>query len=232
MTELIFSSDVEVKLIRHMAADDHVIQAAQVSARGENSPNTVPPRLIKALLEGKHGSPFEHSTFTFYVKAPIFVFREWFRHRISSFNEWSGRYSELLPEFYVPAETRKLINEGTKMKPQFVPASDAVYNETRSSVEYISHAAWNEYQRLLGMDVANEVARIVLPVNIYSQMYWTVNARSLMNFLSLRVESEASLVKSYPQWEINMGANVVEEIFAETMPLTHEAFLLNGRVAP
>ena len=88
------------------------------------------------------------------------------------------------------------------------------------------------YQRMLSNGVAHEVARMVLPVNIYSQMYWTVNARSLMNFLSLRVESDDSQVRSYPQLEIEMGATQIEEIFAERMPATHAAFVANGRVAP
>lgn len=221
----------EVKLVRHMAGDDHVIQAAQVSAKGENNPNTVPPRLINALLNQRHGSPFEHTAFTFFVKAPLFTFREWQRHRISSFNEMSGRYTELLPEFYQPDLSRKTKNVGTKMKPEFI-IDETLGREVQDSVNFVSHATWNEYQRLLEKGVANEVARMVLPLNIMSQMYWTVNARSLMNFLSLRVESEASLVKSHPQYEIDFAARLIEEEFAKVMPLTHEAFLNNGRVAP
>ena len=232
MTEITFSSEITVKLIDHMGGDDRVIQAAQVSAKGENNPDTVPPRLINALLKQKHGSTFEHSYFTFYVKAPIFVFREWMRHRMSSFNEMSGRYTELPGEFYVPAPDRKLFNQGTKMKPDFVEAPQDVINEVTSSVEYISHATWNEYQRLLKLEVANEVSRIVLPLNIYSQMYWTVNARSLMNFLSLRGSQEGAALISHPQREIQIGAEHIDAIFSEIMPLTHESFVNNGRVAP
>lgn len=232
MTEITFSSEITVKLIDHMGGDDRVIQAAQVSAKGENNPDTVPPRLINALLKQKHGSTFEHSYFTFYVKAPIFVFREWMRHRMSSFNEMSGRYTELPGEFYIPAEDRKLFNQGTKMKPDFVMAPQDVMDEVTSSVDYISHAAWNEYQRLLNKNVANEVARIVLPLNIYSQMYWSVNARSLMNFLSLRGSQEGAALISHPQREIQIGAEHIDAIFADKMPLTHESFVTNGRVAP
>lgn len=232
MTELTFESDITVNLIDSMGYDDRVIQAAQVSAKGENKPETVPPRLINSLMKNKHGSTFEHSYFTFYVKAPIFVFREWHRHRISSFNEMSGRYTTLLPEFYIPNERRKLFNAGTKMQPEFVEAPEHVGKELGTSLEYISHAAWNEYQRLLGMDIANEIARMVLPLNIYSQMYWTVNARSLMNFLSLRGDQEGATNASYPQREIQMGAEKIERFFAEKMPLTHESFVVNGRVAP
>ena len=232
MTDITFSDQITVKLVRAMAGDDMVVQAAQVSAKGENNPETVPERLIQALLKGKHGSPFEHNAFTFFVEAPLFVFREWQRHRISSFNEMSGRYTELLPKFYVPGPLRKMVNYGTKMKPKMGGAPDDVYHALEHDLTRNAQVSWMAYQAALKDEVANEVARMVLPVNIYSQMYWTVNARSLMNFLSLRVESEDSLVKSYPQLEIQMGAEQVEKHFAEQMPLTHKAFVSNGRVAP
>jgi len=242
MTNVTFSSDITVKLVRAMAGDDTVVQAAQVSAKGENNPETVPLRLIEAMMKGKHGSPFEHNAFTFFVEAPIFVFREWQRHRISSFNEMSGRYTDLLPKFYVPADDRRMFNIGTKMKPEFISYEEycegalvdieASNNAVQSRLYLAAESAWVEYQEMLNHGIANEVARVVLPLNIYSQMYWTVNARSLMNFLSVRVESDDSTVRSYPQWEIQMGADQVEEAFAQLMPLTHLAFINNGRVAP
>jgi thymidylate synthase (FAD) len=233
MTEITFLSTVQVELVRQCAADDFVIQAAQVSAKGENNPETVPPRLIKSLMTGRHGSPFEHGMFTFYVKAPLFVFREWQRHRMSSFNEWSGRYSEMLPEFYIPGDTRNIVNTGTKMKPEFQLTDDGSLSRfTQANLRLNAQQSWKRYQTMLANGVANEVARMVLPLNTYSQMYWTVNPRSLMNFLSLRVESEDSLIRSYPQWEIQMGAEHVENYFKLYMPVTHAAFVANGRVAP
>ena len=231
MAEITFSSDIEVKLVRSMASDDMVVQAAQVSAKGENNPDTTPARLIEALMKGKHGSPFEHNAFTFFVKAPLFVFREWQRHRISSFNEMSGRYTELLPEFYIPGEDRHVVNVGTKMKPTFQEAP-FLLEDVDSTLRARSVDAWLEYKALLNNGVANEVARMVLPLNIYSQMYWTVNARSLMNFLSLRSDQTGALVPSYPQREIQMGAEKVERIFDDLMPKTYAAFVKNGRVAP
>lgn len=231
MTEIEFSSKITVKLVRSCASDDMVVQAAQVSSKGENNPETVPARLIEALIKGRHGSPFEHNMFTFFIEAPLFVVREWQRHRMSSFNEMSGRYTELPPKFYIPNEDRKVINVGTKMKPQF----EANLEATMDIQAILNHGAidiWAHYQWMLKSGIANEVARMVLPLNIYTQMYWTVNARSLMNFLSLRVESMDSLVKSYPQMEIQMGAEQIEEHFAQAMPLTHAAFIKNGRVAP
>lgn len=226
-----YSSDIYVKLVRSMASDDMVIQAAQVSSKGENNPDTVPERLINALLKGRHGSPFEHTAFTFFIEAPIFVFREWQRHRISSFNEMSGRYTELKPKFYSPSVERGVINVGTKMKPVFVNHLEAAM-DIQAILNHQSSTAWEHYQYMLKAGIANEVARMALPVNVYSQMYWTVNARSLMNFLSLRVESDDSTFRSYPQYEIDLAARKVERNFQEQMPLTHKAFVQNGRVAP
>ena len=226
-----YSSDIYVKLVRSMASDDMVIQAAQVSSKGENNPDTVPERLINALLKGRHGSPFEHTAFTFFIEAPIFVFREWQRHRISSFNEMSGRYTELKPKFYSPSVERGVINVGTKMKPVFVNHLEAAM-DIQAILNHQSSTAWEHYQYMLKAGIANEVARMALPVNVYSQMYWTVNARSLMNFLSLRVESDDSTFRSYPQHEIDLAARKVERNFQAQMPLTHKAFVQNGRVAP
>lgn len=231
MTDIEFSSEMTVKLVRSMASDDMVVQAAQVSAKGENNPATVPNRLIRALMAGRHGSPFEHNAFTFFVEVPIFVVREWQRHRISSFNEMSGRYTALPGKFYVLPEDRAVVNKNTKMRPEFVFDKN-LHRATNILMKKGAIDAWTDYQSLLNMGVANEVARMVLPLNIYTQMYWTVNARSLMNFLSLRVESDESHVMSYPQREIHEAALMVEMLFAEEMPMTHSAFLDNGRVAP
>ena len=233
MTNIEFSSEMTVKLVRSMASDDMVVQAAQVSAKGENNPDTVPLRLIQALMKGKHGSPFEHNAFTFFVEAPLFVFREWQRHRIGSFNEMSGRYTTLLPKFYTVAEDRKLVNMGTKMKPNMA-YDDLRARAMNDFLRTNAEQAWEYYVAALDMGVANEVARMVLPLNIYSQMYWTVNARSLMNFLSLRgtQDDRPEEIRSYPQREIQMAAEQIELIFDEAMPATYHAFVENGRVAP
>ena len=234
MAEIEFSSEMTVKLVRSMASDDMVVQAAQVSAKGENNPETVPLRLIQALMKGKHGSPFEHNAFTFFVEAPLFVFREWQRHRIGSFNEMSGRYTTLLPKFFLTPRDRPMINVGTKMKPEMVAASDEIYNLHIKNKRATALIAWDSYMDDLDAGIANEVAREDLPLNIYSQMYWTVNARSLMNFLSLRgtQDDRPEEIRSYPQREIQMAAEQIELIFDEAMPATYHAFVENGRVAP
>lgn len=233
MTEKVtFSSDIDVKLIRCVASDDTVIQAAQVSVKGENNPETVSEHLIRYLMTSRHGSPFEHNSFTFFVAAPIFVFREWHRHRISSINEMSGRYSVLKPRFYSPAPGRKMINIGTSAHPEMAPGTPYQYEMMVDGDRAVCQFAWDVYKERIDAGISNELARTVLPVSVYSEMYWTVNARSLMNFLSLRVDSENSKVPTRPQWEIQMGAEKMEAIFAEKMPITHAAFVKNGRVAP
>lgn len=241
MTDIEFSSEIDIKLVRHMAADEFVVQAAQVSSKGETEVKELVkkyeegkidiPRFINALVKGKHGSTLEHNAFTFFVEAPIFVFREWHRHRIASINEMSGRYTELPGKFYIPGPDRGVVNTKTKMKPEF-EYSEPLLNLTTNVLQANSQAAWDEYQRLLRNNVAPEVARMVLPVNIYSQMFWTVNARSLMNFLSLRSRQDGAAYVSYPQREIQMGAEQIEDIFAELMPATYRSFIDNGRVAP
>jgi thymidylate synthase (FAD) len=169
---------------------------------------------------------------TFYVQAPIFVFREFMRHRIASYNEESGRYRELRPVFYVPGPERKLIQVG---KPGAYEFEDGTAEQTalvEKETMAVTRAAYESYQRMLEAGVAREVARIVLPLNIYSSMYVTMNARSLMNFLSLRTKREGTHFPSFPQREIEMVAEKMEEAWAKLMPLSYETFNENGRVAP
>lgn len=231
-TEIKILTEPVVKAIKISASDDDVIQAAQVSVVGENNPDTDSPRLINYLMSYRHGSPFEHGRFTFYIKAPIFVFREVQRHRIASYNERSARYSELPPEFYVPAGDRPLINVGTSARPKFEAGDEEMYYDMQEAVMEAYVAAWESYTRMLDLGIGKEIARIVLPVGIYSELYVTMNPRGLMNFLSLRTENEEAAVPSHPQYEIQQVANRMEELFAEAMPHTHAAFVKNGRLAP
>lgn len=227
-----YSSWMTVKLIRHMADDNYVVQAAQVSVKGENNPDTDAPRLINYLASARHGSPFEHSVMTFYVEAPIFVFREFQRHRIASYNEMSGRYTEMQPKFYIPAEDRALVNVGSSARPKFAPGSFEQTMAVTDEMTSMASMAWDSYQAMLENGIAKEVARMVLPLNIYSQMYVTINARSLMNFLSLRVGNQPAKYATSPQREIEMVAEHMEELFSSIMPQTHKAFVDGGRVAP
>ena len=197
---------------------------------------TVPNGTLYVRRNGKPiwsgNSPFEHNSMTFYVQAPIFVFREFMRHRMASYNEESGRYRELRPVFYVPGPQRRLRQIGKPGHYEFVEGTPEQLELVQSETRRVCEEAYAAYQRMLAAGVAREVARIVLPVTIYSSMYVTMNARSLMNFLSLRTAREGARFPSFPQREIEMCAERMEELWAGLMPLTHAAFEASGRVAP
>ncbi|HAM12538.1 MAG: FAD-dependent thymidylate synthase [Actinobacteria bacterium] len=241
MTDIEFRSDVTVELVRASAADSDVLFAARVSTLGEQTLGDAAAGveasdrdrgLINYLMRDRHGSPFEHNSMTFYVQAPIFVFREFMRHRIASYNEESGRYRELRPVFYVPAPERKLVQVGKPGAYDFIDGTPEQTEIVDEATREASAHAFAAYQRMLDAGVAREVARIVLPLNTYSSMYVTMNARSLMNFLSLRTKVEGSHFPSFPQREIEMCAEKMEDLWATLMPMTHSAFAANGRVAP
>ena len=238
MSEAIFRSDMTVELVKACASDADVIWAARVSTAGEQSLEEVgedPARsagLINYLARERHGSPFEHTSMTFFVSAPIFVFREFMRHRIASYNEESGRYRELQPVFYVPSKERKLIQVGKTGAYTFEDGTQEQFDITVKAMKESYLFTYERYQKMLEAGVAREVARAVLPVALYSSMYVTMNARALMNFLSLRTSRDGSHFPSYPQREIEMVAEKMEEHFATLMPLTHGAFQKSGRIAP
>ena len=237
-SELTFRSDVTVELVKHAASDADVLFAARVSTQGERSLDSVEADtsgaegLIRFLMRERHGSPFEHSVMTFYVQAPIFVWREHMRHRIASYNEESGRYRVLEPLFYVPAPERNLVQIGKAGAYDFVPGTPEQYELTVYAIKIACRESYSQYERMLEAGVAREVARAVLPVNTYSSAYVTMNSRALMNFLSLRKRSEDAHFPSYPQREIEMVAEKYEDAWAAIMPMTHAAFVANGRVAP
>ncbi|MCC3651366.1 MULTISPECIES: FAD-dependent thymidylate synthase [Streptomyces] len=234
-----FRSDVTVELVKHSASDTDVLWAARVSTAGEQSLDELrkdPERskgLINYLMRDRHGSPFEHNSMTFFISAPIFVFREFHRHRAGwSYNEESGRYRELQPVFYVPGGDRRLVQEGRPGQYRFVEGSAEQRALTGRVMEESYRQAYEAYQEMLAAGVAREVARAVLPVGLFSSMYATCNARSLMHFLGLRTRHEQAAVPSFPQREIEMVGERMEAEWARLMPLTHAAFNANGRVAP
>jgi thymidylate synthase (FAD) len=236
-----FRSDMSVELVRANASDADVLFAARVSTQGEKTLEAAQDEnldasrskgLINYLMRDRHGSPFEHNSMTFYVQAPIFVFREFMRHRMNSYNEESGRYRQLNPVFYVPNAERNLIQVGKAGAYNFLPGTPEQFELVDAEVRRTSTEAFESYERMLEAGVAREVARIVLPLNIYSSMYVTMNARSAMAFLSLRTTREGSHFPSFPQREIEMVAEKIEHHFAELMPLTYASFNENGRVSP
>jgi len=209
-----------------MADDLSVVNGARVSfARHKTELDDSDAGLIRFLMRERHASPFEHAVFRFHVRCPIFIAREWFRHRWSSFNEFSMRYAKATEDFYVPEPDDVRTQVGKPGAYSFEPVSDEVAETTREELRQVYESAYGTYERLVELGVARELARAVLPVGAYTEFYWTVNARSLMNFLSLR-NAEAA------QREIRRYAEACERFFADRMPVTHEAFVAAGRVAP
>jgi thymidylate synthase (FAD) len=236
--EIIFREDMSVELVKSSASDADVIWAARVSTAGDKSLDDVgadaskSEGLINYLARERHGSPFEHTSMTFFISAPIFVFREFMRHRIASYNEEGGRYRELKPVFYIPSKERKLVQVGKAGSYTFVDGTAEQYELTVASIKETCVLAYKNYQKMLDAGVAREVARAVLPVTLYSSMYVTMNARALMNFLSLRTAREGSHFPSYPQREIEMVSEKMEAEFSKLMPITYGAFQKSGRIAP
>jgi thymidylate synthase (FAD) len=215
-----------VRLDDAMATDLSVVNAARVSfARRKEEVDDSDAGLIRFLMRDRHGTPFEHNSFRFHIRAPIFVAREWMRHRIGSFNEFSMRYARATDDFYVPDADDVRTQVGKPGAYSFDPVSADVAEATRDELRAVYEAAYAAYERLVELGVARELARCVMPVGAYTEFYWTVNARALMNFVSLRAAETA-------QREIRRYADACERFFAEQMPVTYDAFVAAGRVAP
>ena len=210
-----------VELIKHNASDEDVAFAAWVSNFGDEARDRDTSRiegLINFLYKNKHMSPFEHGSFTFFVDTPIFVAREFMRHRTFSYNETSGRYKELEPRFYMAPQTRPVVQKGKVGAYHFEAGSPEMYDIIVSQTEESYAVAWDAYQNMLHAGVAKEVARNVLPVGIYTQFYATANPRNIMQFLTLRNDKHALK-------EIRDVAVEIEKAFAQAMPLTYAAYV-------
>jgi len=227
-----------VRLVEHMGDDKAPVRAARISYGEETKGDEADKKLLHYLIKHKHHTPLEMVVYEFHVKCPIFVARQWMRHRIGSFNEISGRYVEIKNEFYIP-ETYRVSAEYSKQGSQepteaFIEKINAEgncdyfesheeWNEVaKEGLYFVCFQAYSEYVRLIKMGVAKEMARMVLPVNIYTQFYWCINMRSLFNFLNLRLDSHA-------QWEIQQYAQALLEIVKDKNPWLAEAFDLYVR---
>jgi thymidylate synthase (FAD) len=215
-----------VRLDDCMADDLSVVNAARVSfARRKEAMDESDEGLIRFLLRERHGTPFEHNSFRFHVRAPLFVAREWFRHRVGSFNEFSMRYARATDDFYVPEPEDVRTQVGKPGSYSFEPVEPELAEATREDLRAVYDAAYATYERLVERGVARELARLVMPVGAYTEFYWTINARSLMNFVSLRAAETA-------QREIRRYAEACERFLEEKMPVTYAAFVAAGRIAP
>jgi thymidylate synthase (FAD) len=204
-----------VRLIDFMGGDETVVLAARVSTgkglKGEEQDR----KLINYLMKHRHETPFEHSVFQFHISCPLFVARQWLRHRVASYNERSGRYVEYEDEFYLPDRLR-LQAKSNKQASEFgeIPNERELIQMIQETYELV----YERYKKLLASGVARELARAILPLSLYTQFYWTINARSLMNFINLRADASA-------QWEIRQYAEAIAKIFKAKMPWTWEAFV-------
>lgn len=241
-TEIETTDQITVRLVQKMGGDYMVAAAAKVSTNGEAALALANPEnadanagLINYLMAHRHGTPFEHAAVTFFVHAPIFVWREWHRHRIGfSYNEESARYKQLKPVFWLPSPERKIVpaSDHTPARPKFQRGNDGQHIYLCDALKDVYRSAYATYQHLIDQGFAKEVARACLPVGIYSSCWVTCNPRSLMSFLSLRTHEPTAKFVSYPQAEIEQAARVAEQILSEGWPITYAAFVKNGRVAP
>jgi len=207
-----------VRLVDYMGGDESIVQAARVSYGKGTKTVSEDRTLIRYLMRHQHTTPFEMVEFKFHVKLPIFVARQWIRHRTANVNEYSGRYSIMPDEFYVP-------EEGT-IKPQ-----SSVNKQGREEQEVPSHirkrvleillqeqqSAFKGYQEMLGYNIARELARINLPLSLYTQWYWKIDLHNLFHFLKLRLDKHA-------QYEIKVYAEKMAEIVKTVVPMAFEAF--------
>ncbi|MDX3238839.1 FAD-dependent thymidylate synthase [Streptomyces sp. ME03-5709C] len=197
-----------------------------LARRGDEIAAAVPDRVLDIVQDG------EEMTYDLSVEGPWHNFLANGVVVHNSYNEESGRYRELQPVFYVPGEDRRLVQQGRPGKYEFVHGSPEQHAAVTAAMEASYRQSYDAYQKMLAAGVAREVARATLPVGLFSSMYATCNARSLMHFLGLRTQHELAKVPSFPQREIEMVGERMEAEWAKLMPLTHAAFNANGRIAP
>lgn len=220
-------NDGFIRLVESNANDLSVVNSARVSfGKLKDTMDDADKGLINFLMRERHGTPFEHNFFSFHIKAPIFVTREWFRHRIGwSYNEYSARYSVMPNSWYVPDSDNVRTQVGKPGSYSFDPMDAETSKEVSKLIDDFSGSAFRTYNFMLERGVAKELARSVLPVGMYTEFYASTNARALMNFINLRADENA-------QYEIRQYASNLETFFKQEMPVTYEAFISNGRVAP
>lgn len=228
--EVQLRSDATVELIDSMGTEENIARAARVSTKGAASKGTeANSGLLRMLYREGHGTPFESCTLQMYLEFPVFTSRQVVKHRLSSINEESGRYREMEGVFYVVNEERPLVQVGKPSAYEF----ELGRPDQRQAVQFVqrSHAqaAWEDYVKLKAYGICNEVARMHLPFNLYSSMYFTANLRSVLNFISLRKDwGEKAVHRSKAQWEIALVAEQMAKIVEEKYPTVWECFVANG----
>lgn len=215
-----------------MGSDAQIANVARVSTGTTSSDSKKNAGLLNMLMRDRHGTPWESGVLQFYIEAPVFVTREFFRHRIASYNETSSRYREMEPVFYCPTGVRPLQQVGKPGAYSFTQGSEDQLLTARIAHKALAVEAWQQYTNMLTDGIAREVARNVLPMSLYSSFYVTLNLRSLMNFLSLRRATEHTTVPTFPLWEIAQVASQMEDLASEVFPVAMRLFNEHGRVSP
>lgn len=207
-----------IRLVDYMGNDASIVQSARVSYGKGTKSVTEDKGLIRYLMRHSHTSPFEMVEFKFHVKLPIFVARQWIRHRTANVNEYSGRYSEMRDEFYIPEpeqiRTQSAVNkQGRASEP--MPSEESA--KIIDKYEKIQKILFADYTDLLDTGLARELARINLPLSTYTEWYWKIDLHNLFHFLRLRLDVHA-------QYEIRVYAEAMAKIVKEIVPLAYEAF--------
>lgn len=219
MNEIKLLDHGHVRLVDHMGNDLSVVRSARVSYDAEwraGEDEGKDAKLINYLLKNRHTSPFESVSFTFDVKAPIFVFRQWHRHRTWSFNEVSARYAELPEEFYVP-ELAQITGQSASNKQMRTDEQHPQAEEIRRTIQRNNAMCFRQYQRMLAIGCPRELARSVLPVGTYSHMFASVDLHNLFHFLKLRLHPHA-------QYEIRVYAEAMLQLIEPIVPVSVAAF--------
>ena len=219
-----------IRVIDYMGDDSSIVQAARVSYGKGTKKINQDKNLINYLLSHRHSTPFEMNEIKFHVKLPIFVARQWIRHRTANVNEYSARYSILESEFYIPNKKNMQAQSKSNNQGREQQLNDIESRQYLNIIKKNSKHAFSDYRELLNEDdggktldknkngVARELARMVLPLNAYTEWYWKIDLHNLMHFLSLRFDYHA-------QYEIRVYAEVMLDILKKWVPLTYEAFI-------
>jgi thymidylate synthase (FAD) len=207
-----------VRLVDYMGSDARIVQSARVSYGAGTKSYREDRGLINYLMRNAHTSPFEQVQLTFHTKMPIFVARQWVRHRTARLNEISGRYSVMADEFYVPApEQVRPQSEDNKQGRSLERFSEVEEREIIAAMEEEQRNAYAAYTRLLDKNLARELARANLPVSLYTEWYWQIDLHNLFHFLRLRMDAHA-------QFEIRVYAEAMATCAKAVAPLAYEAF--------
>ena len=235
MTKIETFSQPRVELIDHMGSDIDIALAAWVSSSAGDEREKDLGRwqgLLNSLAREHHSSPFEMVELKFRVETSIMVVREWFRHRTQSYNEQSGRYTKFDPVFYVPGMERPLINVGTSMNPEMVPADPELHEWFVNQLIEGYQTQYDRYEEALSRGISKEMARLHIQVGVKTTFYAKTDLSNWMKFISRRTSLPHSTVQGHPQWEIEQLALEVERLITEKFPVSMELFNKYGRVAP